>query len=181
MTKPEALCHFLSPEEINWSIITCAPLAKSPNWASQIVRVFGSTKLYPYSNPKTASSDKKLSTISNFFWFFDMLFKGIYLELSIWSLKTECLWLKVPLPESCPTNRTGKPSSNNEPKANDSAVDQSIFKPSSTDFFLVCKILLIVLWILISDGTTFILFEIFLSIFSSAPVIPLLSFPFLGL
>ena len=52
-----------------------------------------------------------------------MLFNGIYLELLVWSLKTECLWLNVPLPESCPTNRTGKPSSNNEPKANDSAVD----------------------------------------------------------
>ena len=44
-TKPEALNHFLSPEEINWSIITWAPFAKSPNWASQIVNVLGSTKL----------------------------------------------------------------------------------------------------------------------------------------
>ncbi len=31
--------HFCSPEEMNWSITTCAPLAKSPNCASQIVRV----------------------------------------------------------------------------------------------------------------------------------------------
>ena len=45
ITKPDALDHFLSPEAINWSITTCAPFAKSPNCASQIVSVFGSTKL----------------------------------------------------------------------------------------------------------------------------------------
>jgi hypothetical protein len=28
--------HFASPEAMNWSITTCAPLAKSPNWPSQI-------------------------------------------------------------------------------------------------------------------------------------------------
>ena len=107
ITKPEALDHFRSPEAMNWSITTCAPLAKSPNWASQIVRVLGSTKLYPYSNPRTANSDKKLSTISKFFCLLEILFKGIYLELSIWFLKTECLWLNVPLPESWPTSLTG--------------------------------------------------------------------------
>jgi len=26
---------------MNWSITTCAPLAKSPNWASQITNAFG--------------------------------------------------------------------------------------------------------------------------------------------
>ena len=56
-----------------------------------------------------------------------MLFKGIYLELSSWFLKTECLWLKVPLPESCPTNLTGNPSFKSDPKASASDVDQSIF------------------------------------------------------
>ena len=48
-----------------------------------MVSVLGSTKLYPYSNPKTANSDKKLSTISKFFCFFEILLRGIYLELSI--------------------------------------------------------------------------------------------------
>ena len=80
--------------------MTCAPFAKSPNCASQIVNVFGSTKLYPYSKPRTANSERKLSTISNFYCVFEILFNGIYLELSSWFRKTECLWLKVPLPES---------------------------------------------------------------------------------
>ena len=34
--------HFASPEEMNWSIMIWAPLAKSPNWASQSVSAFGS-------------------------------------------------------------------------------------------------------------------------------------------
>ena len=33
-----SLPHLLSPDAMNWSMITWAPLAKSPNWASQIVR-----------------------------------------------------------------------------------------------------------------------------------------------
>jgi hypothetical protein len=37
LTRP----HFTSPEAMNWSITTCAPLAKSPNCASQIVSVLG--------------------------------------------------------------------------------------------------------------------------------------------
>ena len=44
-TNPDALAHFLSPEAINWSIITCAPFAKSPNCASHKTNVSGSTKL----------------------------------------------------------------------------------------------------------------------------------------
>ena len=34
--------HLASPELMNWSMTTCATLAKSPNWASQITRRFGS-------------------------------------------------------------------------------------------------------------------------------------------
>ena len=34
--------HFASPEAMNWSITTCAPLAKSPNCASQTTSSFGS-------------------------------------------------------------------------------------------------------------------------------------------
>jgi hypothetical protein len=40
------------------SIIIYAPLAKSPNYASQRQRVLGLVVAYPYSNPKTAYSDK---------------------------------------------------------------------------------------------------------------------------
>ncbi len=34
--------HLRSPEEMNWSNTTCAPLAKSPNCASHSVSAFGS-------------------------------------------------------------------------------------------------------------------------------------------
>ncbi len=34
--------HLTSPTEMNWSITTWAPLTKSPNWASQMISVFGS-------------------------------------------------------------------------------------------------------------------------------------------
>src|SRR4249920_1557800 len=38
MTRLQMRPHFASPAAMNWSIMTCAPLAKSPNWASQITR-----------------------------------------------------------------------------------------------------------------------------------------------
>ena len=34
--------HFCSPEEMNWSMMVWAPLAKSPNCASHSVRAIGS-------------------------------------------------------------------------------------------------------------------------------------------
>src|ERR1700731_2062848 len=37
-TRPDMRSHLRSPDEMNWSNNTCAPLAKSPNWASQRVR-----------------------------------------------------------------------------------------------------------------------------------------------
>jgi hypothetical protein len=38
-------CHFMWAEVMNWSMMTWAPLAKSPNWASQSVSVVGSARL----------------------------------------------------------------------------------------------------------------------------------------
>src|SRR2546429_349703 len=35
-TRPDMRSHLRSPDEMNWSNSTCAPLAKSPNCASQI-------------------------------------------------------------------------------------------------------------------------------------------------
>ena len=109
-----------------------------------------------------------------------MLFNGIYLELSFWFLITECLWLNVPLPESCPTNLTGKPSSNKVPKARLSAVDQSIFFPSATVFALWEKTLSIVLWANIFEGIEFIFSDIFLILSLFTPVTPFLSLPLVG-
>ena len=34
--------HLRSPDEMNWSITTCAPLAKSPNCASHSISALGS-------------------------------------------------------------------------------------------------------------------------------------------
>ena len=34
--------HLVSPEAMNWSMMTCAPLAKSPNCASHSTSVCGS-------------------------------------------------------------------------------------------------------------------------------------------
>ena len=165
---------------MNWSITTWAPFAKSPNCASQIVKVSGSTKLYPYSNPSTASSDKKLSTISNFFCFVDTWSNGTYLELSIWFRKTECLWLNVPRPLSWPTNLTGNPSSSNVANARVSALAQSIFFSSCTHLSLFSKTFCIVLWILSSGFKKFIFAESFFNFVVSTPVCPLLSLPFFG-
>ena len=110
-----------------------------------------------------------------------MLFNGTYLVLSNWFLRTECLWLNVPLPESWPTNLTGYPSSNKEPNAKASAVDQSISKPFFTFNFLLSNIFEIVLWRFMSLGIVFILFEISCNFFISKPVTPLLSLPLAGL
>ena len=60
--------HLRSPEEMNWSITTWAPLAKSPNWASHRVRVLGSASEKPYSKPSTASSDRAESSTSKWAW-----------------------------------------------------------------------------------------------------------------
>ena len=38
---PLMRCHFDSDEAMNWSMTTCAPLAKSPNWASQMQSMRG--------------------------------------------------------------------------------------------------------------------------------------------
>ena len=63
-----------------------------------------------------------------------------------------------------------------------SAVDQSIFEPFLTfSAFLEFNILTIVLCKFTFSGIVFIFSEISKSFFVSAPVIPLLSFPFSGL
>ena len=105
----------------------------------------------------------------------------MYRLLSSWFLKTECLWLNVPLPESCPTSLTGYPSSNKDPNASASAVDQSMPFPSDTDALLAFKILIIVLCKFNSSGIELIFSEISKSFLWSKPLMPLLSFPFSGL
>lgn len=52
--------HSHSPPLTKVSMMICAPLKKSPNWASQRGSRFGVSMLAPYSNPSTASSDRIL-------------------------------------------------------------------------------------------------------------------------
>ncbi|SST09296.1 Uncharacterised protein [Acinetobacter baumannii] len=61
MVRPQSRPHLLSPLVMNWSMTTWAPLAKSPNWASQITSEFGVVVAKPYSNASTASSERKES------------------------------------------------------------------------------------------------------------------------
>jgi len=42
MTMPDGWRHFFSPDAMNWSMMTCAVLAKSPNCASHMTRFAGS-------------------------------------------------------------------------------------------------------------------------------------------
>ncbi len=60
MTSAEGCRHFDSAEVMNWSMMTWAPLAKSPNCASQIVKPSGMSKEWPYSKPSTAASESML-------------------------------------------------------------------------------------------------------------------------
>ena len=181
ITSPLALDHFISPEVIYWSIIIWAPLAKSPNCASHKTSDSGSDKEYPNSKPSTANSDKSVSITSNFFCFFEILFNGTYLSWFSWFLITACLWLKVPLPESWPESLTGKPSSNNVPKASVSAVDQSIGVFSVNIFLLNENIFCKVLWAAKPFGILVILSPISKSFFLSTPLFPRLSLPGIGL
>ena len=59
ITSPFIRCHFDSALAINWSIITWAPLTKSPNWASHNTSALGEAIAYPYSNPSTPNSESR--------------------------------------------------------------------------------------------------------------------------
>ena len=75
ITNDGVCCHFELPETMNWSTITCAEFAKSPNCASQSTSTSVACMEYPYSNPNAAFSDNGLLCISN-----DALAEGICLN-----------------------------------------------------------------------------------------------------
>lgn len=125
------------PPEMKVSKIICAPLKKSPNWASHMGRSFGWAMLIPYSKPRTASSDSGLlhtwthkdntthETEQFTLMFFTcyvriftsrkpvcsglMWLRGMYMSLVSWHTTMACRWLNVPLPTSCPLMRILKP------------------------------------------------------------------------
>jgi hypothetical protein len=65
------------------SMITWAPFAKSPNYASQMTSAFGFAKAYPYSNPETPYSDSKELVTTNFAYPASRLFRGRYFFRSV--------------------------------------------------------------------------------------------------
>ena len=101
-----------SPLERNWSNMGWAPLAKSPNWASQITRELGSCMEYPSSKPSTPNSLRALLDTVNCLGCWPILTwsKGMYLVPVFWSCSTACLWVKVPLSTSWPLSLTWFPS-----------------------------------------------------------------------
>lgn len=60
------LAHLASVAVIKLSIAIYAPLKKSPNYASQIDKLLGFSKLYPYSYESTPASESGLFAICNF-------------------------------------------------------------------------------------------------------------------
>ena len=99
---------------MNWSKITCAPLAKSPNCASQITSDRGSTSEYPYSKPTHAhsvSGELKISKRP----FAPLRWRSAHHSSPVsWSKTAAWRWLKVPRFTSCPVMRTTSPSSTSE-------------------------------------------------------------------
>jgi hypothetical protein len=49
--------HLAAPAAMNWSMMICAPLLKSPNCASQRTSASGVSMPYPYSKPRQAYSE----------------------------------------------------------------------------------------------------------------------------
>lgn len=149
-----------------------APLKKSPNWASQMIKFLGFSTDMPYSNPKTASSDKGLFAISNWphstgkygrlstlslsifqvvtpsFWSFISL-NGMNISFEAWSTNMAWRWAKVARPTSCPLNLTLNPWYKSDPTAKHSAVPQSIMDPDSSFFILAST------WIFFKCGCKF--------------------------
>src|SRR5437667_228384 len=129
---PLVRCHFDSELEMNWSMTTCATLAKSPNCASQTTSWRGSARLMPNSKPSTPYSDSMLSRIMNRACPWRMWSSGTYRVPLSTSCSTAWRWLNVPRLVSCPLMRTGIPSSRSEPIASASAQPQSMRVPCST-------------------------------------------------
>lgn len=107
MTSPDCLNHFDSPLAKYVSIIICAPLKKSPNWASQMQSRFGVSQETPVSNPKTANSERELLAISSMPCFISGFlrvsrFRGMMVRSFSWSTSMTWRCENVPLPTSWP-------------------------------------------------------------------------------
>ena len=106
-TSPHCRPHLLSPLLTKVSRMIWAPLKKSPNCASQMMRLSGCSTAMPYSKASTASSERILLAISSLPPAPPcMLLKGMKISLVSWSTSMACRWEKVARPTSWPLIRT---------------------------------------------------------------------------
>ena len=76
---------------MNWSMMICAPFAKSPNCASQQTNASEATE-YPYSNPSAAYSESTVSYSVNGAWSSATCARGMYSRSLVWSTITAWRW-----------------------------------------------------------------------------------------
>ena len=110
-------------QAMNWSMMTWAPLAKSPNWASHRTSVFGRVERVAELEAEhgrlgeQAVVDARTAPGLGARWL-----QRRRTARRCWRRSsTACRWLKVPRRLSWPLSRTGVPSSSSEPKASASA------------------------------------------------------------
>ena len=112
---------------MNWSMITWAPLAKSPNWASHMISMLRLVERVAVVEAEhgrlgeQAVVDAELGLVGA-----EVVERDVRARRSWLSTSTACRWLNVPRRLSWPLSRTGVPSSSSEPNASVSANAQSI-------------------------------------------------------
>ena len=153
MTRPLARSHLASPLAMNWSMIVCAPLAKSPNCASQQherARVGERIAIFEAEHAELATagcrgprSGRRRRGRA-----------GCISRRVSWSTQTACRWLNVPRPLSWPGQADALcPRRAGVPNASASAVAQSKPSPVSNIAFLASRMRCSVLWTCTPSGT----------------------------
>ncbi len=132
-TRPHIRSHLRSPEEMNWSISTWAPLAKSPNWASHRTRVLGSaSEIAVLEAQHRLFGQRRVDHLELRLVRRGCGSAGCSRSSVVWSMIAEWRWLKVPRTLSWPDRRTGdSPRRAGVAKARCSAVAQSMPSPAS--------------------------------------------------
>ena len=129
MTRPDIRSHFASPDEMNWSNMICAPLAKSPNCASHSDQRVGlGERVAVLEAEHRVFREHRVDDLVARLPLADVVEREVALLGLLVDEGRSGAGVKVPRVESWPDRRTGQPSVSSEPKASASAVAQS--KPS---------------------------------------------------
>ena len=128
---PLGRCHFDSAETMNWSMMVCAPFAKSPNCASQRQSMFGIIERIAVIETEHGRFRKQAVVNAN-----ARLFRREMQQRNVRLARFRIVKNGVPLSEcsarlSWPDKRTGVPSRRSEPNASASAKPHSYGPPSS--------------------------------------------------